>query len=104
MNDSISIYRDLLTFTFLGLAGLSFISGSSSVTGRHLPLSSNPVIVRIRWFALGLFAALSFHGHDWRNPGLVGFVTATLLLISAVRIRAEKRVSSAKTANPLIHG
>src|SRR4051794_26963653 len=101
MNETLSFCVELFTLTFLGLAALSFASGSFSTTGRHLPLSLHPAIVRIRWFAFGLFAALSSQGYDWRHPGIVGFTTATLLLVSAVRFRSSPRAGSPPDINQL---
>lgn len=84
---------------FLGLAALSYASGSFSVAGGHLSLSSHPVVVRIRWFAFGLFAALSAQGYDWTNPGLVGFFAAALLLVSGVRVPSKAEAGLGTTAD-----
>ena len=95
MMNTVAPYLQIFTFTFLGFALLSLVGGNISVRGHQLVLLTHPIIVRVRYFAFGLFIALLSQRYDWQHPGGVGFVTALLLLVSAIRVRlpAENNVS-----------
>ena len=96
MNTTTELYLRIFTLTFLGFAFISFVGGNISARGQRLQLLTHPVIVRIRFFSLGLFLALISQRYDWQHPGAAGFITASLLLISAIRVRIplEGTVSS----------
>ena len=105
MNNIIESYLQIFTLTFLGFAFISFFGGNISVKGQQLQLLTHPIVVRIRFFAFGLFVALLAQRYDWQHPGALGLFTASLLLMSAIRTRipAENKVSSLPHDYPNAH-
>lgn len=90
MSEEISVFRQVFTIAFLVIAALSFLSGGVSWRGTTWPLIATPKMIRIRYFAFGLFVALLHQHYDWGNTGWFGFITAALLVIAAIRTRVTE--------------
>jgi hypothetical protein len=87
------VYPQRMAALILILSVLNLIAGEFSVTRRRLTMSAHPVMVRIRWLALGGVAALLITGHAFSSNDWVTWALVLLLAIGVARtpVHSETR-------------
>lgn len=90
-----------MTSLIIFLAVVNLVAGEWSARGRRLAMSSHPLVVRLRRFALGAVAALfgagyQFADDDWGSWGL-----AIALAVSVARFPFPSRSASPAEARRL---
>ena len=75
------------------LAVLNVVAGEWSATGRRLVMNQHPVVLRMRWFALGAVAALFLIEHDFARDDWISWVIAAVLAFSVARFPVGPKLS-----------
>jgi hypothetical protein len=72
------------------LVVLNILFGSISITGKRLKFMDHPILVRLRYLAVGMFIGMFICSYEWSSDGLAGWICIILLAISTARIPASR--------------
>jgi drug/metabolite transporter (DMT)-like permease len=79
-----------MTLLFLGLLLFQMLFPTTSIMGKSLVLYPHPFMVGLRWFTIGLLAALLAVRYRWSGEDWLTWTAAGLVVVSLVRKHEKK--------------